>query len=253
MLTSDRLLDLVARSGLVFRGRVVELRAAGLKVIRDTSATALVGVERVFRGPADIDLKEQKQVTVLLTDPGSVHEGDELVFFATGWMYGDRIAVREVAHLDFDPGRDDAFAREVARAEKAIADAELVARVAAAELVVLAGVGRVLDERFTSGPPSVERVLPPGFDDVVWQPIELSVVNVLKGQARAKRATALVRIEEDPPWRKAPSIAKGRKLILLLRRTRDQKQAGWFAPERGDIRPARELRRIERAIKEAGR
>jgi hypothetical protein len=249
-LERDRLAELVGRSPIVFRGKLAELGAAGLAVIRDTSATARVSIDHVFRAPDVLTLDRQKEVTVLLLDPTSVRAGDAFVFFATGWMYGDGIAVREVAHLQLDPAEDAAFEKVLARIEGELADADLEARVARAQLVLVARVEEVAKEKLAEPPAGAERVLPPGAVDTAWLPIRLVPEDVMKGKP-GKRLTAAIRVEEDPPWRPTPAIAPGKSLILLLRST-DGGDVGWFAPERDDLLSVRERGRVGRALEKGG-
>ena len=82
----------------VFVGVVRELGAAAMPGVPVTDNTARVTVEEVLRSSGTLDDYTGRDITVQLSSPAEV--GQRLIFFTRGWLYGQSVAVVEVARAD---------------------------------------------------------------------------------------------------------------------------------------------------------
>ena len=82
---------------LVFRGTVAGLRASTMPEVPASDSTVVVAVAEVYRSPDALRGLAGTSITVVTRDPNSLQSGQEAVFLAKGWLYGQSIAVMEVA------------------------------------------------------------------------------------------------------------------------------------------------------------
>src|SRR5437667_8834762 len=91
--------NLTRQSRYIFRGRVEKVAASNLKALTATANTAVVLVEDVLYAPPTLNDFTRQRITVQLVNPASSKPGQVAVFFTNGWLYGETLAVIEVAHL----------------------------------------------------------------------------------------------------------------------------------------------------------
>ena len=101
MATNPQVDDLSRQSTFTFLGMVKELNAATMaEEVPVTESTAVVHVDQVLQAPPMLANRDGTDITVLLSDPEQVQEGQQATFFTTGWIYGEDIAVQEVGHVE---------------------------------------------------------------------------------------------------------------------------------------------------------
>ena len=64
-----------------------------------TESTAVVTVDEVVQAPPMLANRAGRDITILLSDPAQVQEGQQATFFTIGWIIGEDIAVQEVGHV----------------------------------------------------------------------------------------------------------------------------------------------------------
>src|SRR5918996_121652 len=82
-----------AAPSFVFEGTVVEVGKATLSMIEADDRTAIVRVDRVLRGPEQMEQIAGREITVQLRQSAEV--GTTAVFETDGWLYGESMAVLE--------------------------------------------------------------------------------------------------------------------------------------------------------------
>src|SRR2546423_5536778 len=80
----------------VFRGTVKKIRSATMKEVPVSDRTAVVRVEQVLEAPRSFSHYLGQNITVELAGRKKVAAGDELIFHANSWIFGDSVAVRSV-------------------------------------------------------------------------------------------------------------------------------------------------------------
>jgi hypothetical protein len=177
-----------------------------------SASTAIVTVDEVISAPAAISDLTGKDVTVALRQPGSARPGQQIVFFATGWIYGKGLAVREVDRLE---GRQTTADLRAALAEAARRNEEedLAERIARAELVA---VGRVVS--IARVPREERRPLLSEHDPDLHRAF-LQVETVLKGKAPSGEPVSfLFANSRDVAWSRSPKPREGPQGVWLLLR-----------------------------------
>lgn len=131
------------RSDIIFSGMVERVGEASFAGVPDAARAIVVKVERVMEKPGPVVLAPNSLVTVQVSDFGAWQRGQRATFYTEGWIYGDGVAVREVAHepvgaLAVAAGPEDAAAEmrsdAVLRRMVRSADAVAVGRVVAVRL-----------------------------------------------------------------------------------------------------------------------
>lgn len=137
--------DLLATAGVAFTGVVSQAGATAVADVVPDDRTVIVDVEEVFKAPPAIGLVPGGRVTVQLSaNLPALPPGERATFFATGWVYADAVAVREIGRLPADAAIEPAIlaggpAAGVSRAEVLrddLAQAEVLAHARAAAAVV---------------------------------------------------------------------------------------------------------------------
>ena len=181
--------------------------------------TAVVRVDEVLLGPPPVLSSRHAgaKITVYLNQPEGIKAGAHAIFFATSWMYGKSLAVREVARIQ--NGNVDEMRKQIADAERNIADRRLADRLAKAELVLL---GKVAETH----PLDNEKLGMPGSEHTPhwWQALIQAEV-VLKGQLPERSVTIVFPASLDEMWIDSPKFKPGQLAVLILQR--DQQEKGW--------------------------
>lgn len=194
---------LTRQADVVFRGTVQRVAAANLSVVEPAADTAVVRIDELLKGPADLRDFAGREVTVKLREPGSVKPGAKAVFFADTWLYGESLGLVEVGRVrDSGPGLRTA----VAASTRQMHEEEVRQHIADAALVVT---GRVVETR--PAPPSEQR----SEHAPNWWEAVIRVDSVIKGQA-AEHIVLLYPKSMDVMWFNAPKPQVGWDAVWLL-------------------------------------
>ena len=99
-------------AAFAFRGTVKQRGAANLKAITDTARTAVVTVDEIVRSPPALAGFVGHDVTVQLAANEQVRNGERGVFYVTGFVFGETLAVQSVGHDSVSAIRDDSNGNE---------------------------------------------------------------------------------------------------------------------------------------------
>lgn len=234
--------DLVRQARFIFKGTIQKLNAATMSVVPVTDSTAIVKVEQVFQAPETLGDYTDQDITVQLGDPKGAKEGQQAVFFANSWLYGESIAVVEVGRVA--PEDLTRLRQQIADTKQSIADEELQSRIAGAELVV---VGKVLK---TNPAPEELRGGPITEHDPDWWEAITEVESVEKGELRQSPLVFLFSTSIDVKWYQAPKFHADQEGIWILR-TGQVEQLGaevYVVIDPLDFHPRDQLDRIRRLI-----
>ncbi len=95
----ERVQDLTARSTFIVQGTVAEVGAAGSPSIPAFDSNVVIKVDRVLATPPSVGDFAGRSITLRATGREPLRVGERGVFFATGWLLTDHIAVVEVGRV----------------------------------------------------------------------------------------------------------------------------------------------------------
>jgi len=204
---ATRELERLVRAPFIFSGTVERTAAATVPAVPVDDATAVVRVDRVFRAPDVLGDQTGRSITIQLRKP-DVKRGARALFFASGWLYGESIAVTEEGRAPEDDA--DKIAQQLEKAEQRAAESELLERVAAASLVVVGKVGGLAPVR------KPERI-GESEHDPDWFVAEIAVESVEKGRHPAGEPVLLAfPTSDDVQWHWRPKPQPSQEGIWLL-------------------------------------
>jgi hypothetical protein len=213
--------DLAGQSRFSFRGTVQKLGAVTMPQISVTDRTVVVRVEEVIHAPEALGNWTGKEITVLLGEGEQVHEGEQVIFFTNGRLYGSSIAVQSIGHRPV----------EASHPAEVLANRDLRAHIDDADLVVTGQVTAVrLPEapagRAVAGPLPRRRF---SEHDPQWREAVVQIESVDKGDHPAQEVIVNFSASTDVAWYRAPKLQAGHEGVFLLHRH-----------EGGEPTPARE-------------
>ncbi len=206
----------------VFRGMVKKIRSATMKQVPVSDRTAIVRVEQVLEAPKSFAHYEGQDITVELAGRKAVKAGDEFIFHANSWIFGDSVAVRSVAQERVTKGHETVLQRggdptqhfKTRQLQENLDDADLIVSgtVTAVTVPPQAEHVRGLDAPRTGGPVSEH--------DPKWRQAVVQVDETQKGSHGARLVTVLFPASTDVRWYKAPKFYAGQKGLFVLHKTK---------------------------------
>jgi len=230
--------DLVRQSSFIFQGAIVQLAAASTPEVPVSSNTVVVKVNQVFQAPKAMAALVGREITVLTKNPVGLKPGDQVVFFAQGWLAGEGIALQEVGRLPGRGGPD--LPKRLAAASQAMADQDLQVRMSSAQLVVAGKISRIASRPASDATTGVSE------HDPQWQEAILQVSTMLKGDRSLKEVVVLVPGTLDVAWINTPRFKPGQEGIWILQR--HPVLAGYTALDPLDVQSLSQLARIRRLL-----
>jgi hypothetical protein len=197
----------------VFDGTVVKTHASSSAEIPTSQNTMVVRADSVLKRPPSVAFRNGEEVTVAVSDSGSLRLGQRARFFADGVFFGKGIEVREIIHtaLPTENGPGQPAAPSGEKLKKAAETARLRQQVNAAAAIV---VGRVV----AVTPAPLKNKLGAGHvseHDADWQSAVVEVQSVVKG-APGKQVVVNFPGSMDVAWINDPKLKTGQEATLVL-------------------------------------
>lgn len=204
----------------VFRGTVKKLKSATMHAVPVDENTAVVHVEQVMESPKSLLHTAGQDITVQLAGRSKPKAGAEYVFHATGWIFGEGVAVRALSQEPVARKHQALMERAGEPAEHGMSR-RLKQRVDSADLVVS---GQVLAVRLPAGAVEARRAAgavpitqrPVSEHDPKWREAVIAVDKVHKGQHSTEEVTVMYPSSHDVRWFKAPKFQAGQKGFFVL-------------------------------------
>ncbi|HYR91648.1 MAG TPA: hypothetical protein VE422_46780 [Terriglobia bacterium] len=236
----------VRSAPFIFSGQIVKPGASTVATLPPNDRLAIVKIDTVFRAPAVLGSLTGKRITVQIAAGKPMKTGAKALFYATSWLYGDGIAVVEVARADVPKDKKDMLAR-VAQAEIRLEDNKLTDRLSRADLVVS---GIVADTR----PVDRERPEPRSEHDPVWWQADIAVDRMEKGKVQSVIVLAYFPASLDEYWLDVPKLQPRQRGVFILHRGADDKRTILQPPGPAllhplDFQPAVQLDRVRALLK----
>ena len=217
----------LSRCTFVFAGRVLTVGDVSFAAVPRSPRTVVVSVDEVLEKPAAVSLVKGDKVTVEVREPWQFHDGTRATFYASGWIFGSGVAVREVGHeiapqssAGISPAAETGASTptqgELAQARKEVSDAQLQARIQKADMVVVGRVTAIRPGAVRAAGPGPNRVL--SEHDPDWQEAIVQIESAIKGAQDGQEIVVRFPGSMDVAWHGAPKLKVGQEGTFVLQR-----------------------------------
>ena len=96
----EGLAEKVRKASFVFKGTVIQTGASNVHPVEKSGATVVVKIDQVLKSPKMLKGFAGREVTVIFGQAhgaAAIKNGQTAIFFTEGAVYGEKLAVREVA------------------------------------------------------------------------------------------------------------------------------------------------------------
>jgi hypothetical protein len=226
--------EMAAKATFIFRGTVQKVGAATMESVPVNDRTAIVRVDQIIQAPEPFSEYAGRDITVQLSGQGKVKEGQQLIFYTNGWLYGDSIAVQSLGQEPVGGGPDASGATAMAMAPgdpvKKHQDQVMKSQVDSADLIVSgtvtnvrvpaaqAGGGGIMTgsgsgtEAAANQPPDI----PKSEHDPMWREAVINIASKEKGDHNDQQVVVLFPSSEDVAWHRAPKFTPGQQGVFFL-------------------------------------
>jgi hypothetical protein len=212
--------SLIEQARFVFQGTVKKVKATTLKSVPASDRTIIVRVDRVIQSPEALSDYAGHDVTVQMAPGEKVRPGETLIFYTTGWIFGDSLAVQSVGHEEATAPRVAAMSAHPEDPVRTLHATAAMAQAARADLVVT---GRVSSVRVPAGARARAKALAGGTTTErisehapMWQEAVIDVDETHKGRERRRQVVVRFPSSTDVRWYRAPKFHAGQEGIFLL-------------------------------------
>jgi hypothetical protein len=209
--------DPASDAKFLFKGTIQKRDASTLTQIPKDAKTAIVRVDEIFHAPPALAKTLGKQITVKLAEGTRPKIGEQLLFHANSWLFGDSVAVDSLKQEKPAPAKNmlDERASDPARN---LAHRELENRVADATMVVEGEVSSIHlpQTEMLSAVSKAVSARPVSEHDPKWREAVISVAAVHKGKTGTKRVVVRFPSSNDVQWHRAPKFHTGDRGVWLL-------------------------------------
>jgi hypothetical protein len=218
-LSDAQFIERVRAAPFVFSASVLKTGASSVSTLPAAEGLAVLKVDAVARAPAVVGSLRGKRITLRCASTPRV--GDKAVYYAAGWLYGDGLALVEIAREAMPKiGRD--WIEKIARAELWLADDRLASRLRDAAMVVDGLVEQTEPAERKDDAPATPR----SEHDPLWWRARIAVGGVVKGPLPDPWVDAYFPSSVDEYWLDVPKLRVGQRgLFLLHRRAASRKES----------------------------
>jgi hypothetical protein len=226
----------------IFRATVTRTNASIEPTVPKGPGLVVARVDGVLKtSPALGNLVGQEVTIQLASKRPAMKRGDQAIFYATDWVFGKKIAVRELSHRPATPAAE----KQVTAAIDKQPLTHLASRLRSAELVVVGVVEAV-------NPSPIKEPL--SFNAPQWKVASVRVESVLKSSQRNRQSAAKtleVLFPGSDDWAPAPQFKRNQSGIFILRHER---KLGvpldyFLALDPADFQPRRAIGQVQSLLK----
>lgn len=220
----------------LFKGTVEKLDASNLAQVPKNEPTAIVHVDEILQAPPVLAKTLGRQITVKLAKGTKPKVGEQVLFHANGWLFGDTVAVESVKQ-EKPPLTKTMLAERAAASDPArnLADRELQNRVADADLVVEGEVASIHlpQNQSVLAARTPNSAKPVSEHDPKWREAVINVGAVHRGDPETKQVVVRFPSSTDVQWHRAPKFRAGDRGVWLLHSSKETLAAGKPAKQTG--------------------
>lgn len=223
-----------SQANFIFQGTVQKLKAAAMKNVPVDDRTAVVRVDQVVEAPKALTGYDGQNITVRLAGRQKVKPGQQLLFHAQGWIFGDGIAVQALDQEAIKP-MHTALLSGVGDPVEHKQRRELRQRFDSADVVVSGVVSSVhlpADAHEMQGrrgllaagaePSRVGRI---SEHDPRWREAVIDIDEVHKGAHTKKQIVVRFPASKDVRWYRAPKFHPGHQGVFMLHKSKTETAA----------------------------
>ncbi len=209
----------------LFKGTVQKLNASALAQVPKSEQIAIVHVDEILHAPPALAKTLGRQITVKLVKGAKPKVGEQVLFHANGWLFGDTVAV-EAVKQEKPAEAQTMLTERVGDPTRNFKNRELENRVADADMVIEGEVSSV------HLPPSESLVAarslgrPVSEHDPKWREAVVTVATVHKGEPATKQVVVRFPSSTDVQWHRAPKFHTGDRGVWLLQSSKRPAAAG---------------------------
>jgi hypothetical protein len=199
----------------LFKGTIQKLNASASAHVPRSEQVAIVRVDEIMHAPPALAKTLGKQITVKLVKGAKPKAGEQVLFHANGWLFGETVAVEAVKQEKPAEART-MLTERTADPTRNFKNRELEQRIADAEMVVEGEVSSI------HLPPSESFVAarspgrPVSEHDPKWREAIVTVATVHKGEPSTKQVVVRFPSSMDVQWHRAPKFRTGDRGVWLL-------------------------------------
>jgi len=211
----------------LFKGTVQKLGASALAQVPKDEPTAIVHVDEILHAPPALARTLGKQITVKLAKGAKPKVGDQVLFHANSWLFGDSVAVESVKQ-EVPAQAKSMLGEKTTDPARNLADKELQKRVANADMVIEGEVSSIhLPQSESLSAPRPARPL--SEHDPKWREAVINVGVVHKGEATTKQVVVRFPTSTDIQWFRAPKFHTGDRGVWMLQSQKESPAVGTSA------------------------
>jgi hypothetical protein len=247
-------------ANFIFKGTVQKLKAATMQNVPVDDRTAVVRVDHTVESPKAMAGYNGQNITVRLAGRRKMMTGQQLLFHAQGWIFGDGIAVQALSQEPIKPkhaallnrGGDPVEHNRQRELRQRITSADTVVSGVVASVRLLAD-AQDLKKRGSSRKPAAEspRTGRANEHDPRWRYAVIRVDDVRKGARQKKQVVIRFPASKDARWYKAPKLRPGQRGLFILHKVGDAEPEVYTALHPHDFQPADQPGGIKELIEAA--
>jgi hypothetical protein len=200
----------------LFKGTVQKLGASTLAQVPKKEETAIVHVDEILHAPPALAKTLGKEITVKLAKGAKPKVGEQVLFHANGWLFGDTVAVESVKQ-EKPAQAQTMLAERVSDPVRNLKDQELQKRVADADMVIEGEVSSIhLPQAESAATRAASSNRPVSEHDPKWREAVINVAVVHKGEPTTKQVVVRFPSSTDVQWHRAPKFHTGDRGVWLL-------------------------------------
>lgn len=203
---------LALRSAIVVQGKVEKTEASQEPLLAPTSSTVVIKITRMLTGAEFAGDQTGRLATVILSKPGSVKTGTEMLFFGNPRFIGKTLTIADVGELPAPA--EEATSLALARGIQGRRDAPIRARLALAAMVFRGIVESVKPLETTEGKDGALT----SEHDPEWQLAMVKVTEAFRGTQNGTMVAVLFPASRDIMWFNSPKLKPGQEALFLPHR-----------------------------------
>ncbi|HEX3128228.1 MAG TPA: hypothetical protein VH394_12935 [Thermoanaerobaculia bacterium] len=210
----------LTEADIVFTGKVERDGPVAPSEIPEGTPAVTVVIDRIIVKPTAVVLAKDNRITVAIAGSLSNYPaGTRATFYTVGWIYGDTVAVRELAHEASAPPGAFAPATLPASIDSDLRDAKLARLIDEADAVV---VGRVVSvgPSTPAAAPAGGSAQPVSEHEPQWRDATVQVESWLKGVNQQQQIVVRFPASIDVAWYNVPKLKSGMEGTFLLHKDR---------------------------------
>lgn len=230
MPASSKAEALARQARFIFKGTIQKLKAATMPGVPVNDRTAVVRVDEIIQAPEALSHYAGQEITVQLGGRKKIRKGQQAIFYANGWLFGEGIAVQSIDQQAVEKA-PAALATAVGDPVKKLAWRQAQAHLKDADLVIygrVTGVRAPTDVEEAKASGATEPAAGDGISehDPDWRIAEIRVDAVHKGSHKGKTVTVRFPGSQDIRWHDTPKLHTGQEGFFLLHKGEEEGAAG---------------------------